>query len=706
VLPIFASRFNTGIVWIGTRSGLNRFDERKGTFTKFFHNTANPKNSLCGDYILSLHEDSEGNLWVGTRGNGLSKISFHSNSNPQFENFKHDPHDDSSISSNSIHSIYQDRNGKLWFGTGGGGLNFFNEDQKTFTKFITAENDSDGISGNWVYNIVEENSGKFWLGTAANGLNLFDPETKTFKHFQHDPKNVNSISSNRVLSILEMSTGEIWIGTALGLNKIVKPQNENDEYAFIKYFEKDGLPNDVIYGILEDDSSNLWISTNNGLCKLSLEEGKTAFRSYYTEDGLQSDEFDQNSFSKASDGKMYFGGIGGFNVFHPNSIKDNSFIPPIVITDFKIMNESVPIALDKKTNDKKNGANTFHLRKSISETDTIILSYRDDVISFEFAALNFTVSERNQYAYMMEGFDAGWIYSGSRRFVTYTNLDPGEYIFRVKGSNNDGIWNETGASIFIIVAPPPWATWWAYTIYTLLFFYGVYLFIKKREKTVKQEMEVALRIDKAKRDERESVRKKTSQDFHDEAGNKLTKIRLFTTLAKRENSDLALNKYLTQIEENTTELSNGMRDFLWVLDAGKDTLFDMIKRLEEFGNSMFEFSNTNYKVIGERHEFKKIILPMETRRTLILIFKEAMNNCLKYSEAQKVILNVELNNDILNLCLSDDGLGFNLEKISQGYGLKNMNARAESIKGELEILSEFNGGTKIIFKGNITHMGS
>ncbi|MBL1214339.1 MAG: hypothetical protein HND52_13355 [Ignavibacteriae bacterium] len=707
VLPIFASKINQGIVWIGTRNGLNKFDENRAKFTHYFSDPENSRNSLAGNYILSIHEDESGNLWVGTRGNGLSKLTFKQSGKPAFKNFKHDPSDSTSLSSNNVHSIYEDTKGNLWVGTGGGGLCLLNSDSKSFTRFIPSENVPNGVSGNWIYNIVEDRRGKLWLGTAAYGLNLFDPAEKTFKHFRHDPSDKKSLGNNRVLSILETRTGDIWIGTALGLNKLSEPQNSYEDYSFIKYYEKDGLPNDVIYGMLEDDAGNIWISTNNGLSKLTEANGEVSFRNYYTEDGLQSNEFDQNSFSKSNDGKMYFGGINGFNVYHPDSIKDNPFVPTIVITDFKIMNESVLIGNNDENENHQNGGSDYRLRKSITETDTIILSYRDDVISFEFAALNFTVPKRNRYAYMMEGFDADWIYSGSRRFVTYTNLDAGEYIFKVKGSNNDGIWNETGASIFIIVTPPPWASWWAYTIYVLLILYGIFLLIRKREKALKRELEVQLKIDQAKAEERENVRNKTSQDFHDEAGNKLTKIRLFTTLAKRESgADESLKKYLSEIEENTAELSNGMRDFLWVLDAGKDTLFDMIKRLKEFGNSMFEYSETNFKVMGEHNEFKKINLPMEARRTLILIFKEAINNCLKYSKAKNVTLQIEFENNILSLTLSDDGEGFNSEKDSEGYGIKNMKSRAESVKGKLDVISEVDEGTKIIFKGNITQMGN
>ncbi|HRP38036.1 MAG TPA: triple tyrosine motif-containing protein, partial [Candidatus Dojkabacteria bacterium] len=333
--------------------------------------------------------------------------------------------------------------------------NRFNPGNNSFTRY-NRETLNDAFIDDWVYTIHEDQKGNFWVGTAAGGLNLFDRDKESFTHFRNDPHDSSSISNNRVLSLLETRSGDIWIGTALGLNKLINPKKDRNDFSFNRYYQSDGLPNDVIYGILEDDSGNLWISTNNGLCKIIFEADNFKVRKFDVTDGLQANEFDQNSFCKGPGGKMYFGGINGFNVFHPDSVKDNPYIPPVVITDFKILNESVPIANKISVSQRNSYLGSFFLNKSISETDTILLSYRDDVISIEFAALNYTVPEKNQYAYMMEGFDKEWIYSGVRRFVTYTNLDAGQYVFRVMASNNDGVWNEEGTSLTIIVFPPPW----------------------------------------------------------------------------------------------------------------------------------------------------------------------------------------------------------------------------------------------------------
>ena len=706
VLPIIVSKKNPGIIWIGTRDGLNKFDEQSGKFVHYKHSSGTPSKTISGNYILSLLEDNKGALWVGTRGEGLCKVTFNNLGIPSFIHFKHNPNNKRSIGANNIHFIYEDKNNTIWIGTGGGGLNRYNPDSNSFTRY-NRETSKDEFVDDWVYTIHEDQKGNFWIGTAAGGVNLFDREKESFTHFRNDPLDSSSLSNNRVLSLLETRLGDIWIGTALGLNKLIKPNDIGNDYSFKQYYQSSGLPNDVIYGILEDDSGNLWISTNNGLCKIIFEADNFKVRKFDVTDGLQANEFDQNSFCKGPGGKMYFGGINGFNVFHPDSVKDNPYIPPVVITDFKILNESVPIANKISVSQGNSYLGSFFLNKSISETDSILLSYTDDVISIEFAALNYTVPEKNQYAYKMEGFDEEWIYSGTRRFVTYTNLDAGKYIFRVKASNNDGVWNNTGTSLTILVAPPPWQTWWAYLIYTFTFFTLIILFVKKREKSITRDIEMKLKIEQAKAEEREAVRKKTSQDFHDEAGNKITKITLFSELIKRE---LKENKkaadILNNIEENIKELSAGMRDFLWVLDADKDTLYDTIKRIEHFGNSMFEYTETSFTASGDMTTIKEISLPMEIRRSLILIFKEAMNNCLKYSDAKQVNFNFSLQNDILTISLNDDGKGFEVKDNPDSYGLKNMIARAKKINSTITIESEREKGTRITFKGNITHMGN
>jgi len=700
ILSIQASRQEPDLLWVGTRDGLNRLDQRTGHTTRLFYDPDHPQAGPGSNYILSLLEDTGGNLWVGTRSGGLSKMSGEARREPRFVHYRHKPGDHSSLSEDTVHYIYQDRTGTIWIGTGGGGLNRLNPDSRTFTRYMHDPEDTSSLSDNWVYAIMEDNSGRFWVGTASGGLNLFDPEHGDYRHFRHDPSDPRSISSDRVLGIFQASDNQIWVATAFGLNRMVPPEEPGEDYTFISYHEADGLPNDVIFSVLEDDNGDLWMSTENGLCRIHFQEGKMQVRSFTAEDGLQGNEFGQNAYHRSPDGRFYFGGLGGFNAFHPDSIKENPNPPPVVLTDFRILNESVPIGYpeasrvgDAALQDKP------YLEQSITETERIDLSYKNYIVSFEFAALNFTMPQKNRYSYMLEGLDPDWIYCGASRFATYTNLDGGEYTFRVKACNNDGLWNEEGLAIGIVVMPPPWKTWWAYTVYGLLIFVAVSGIVRYRVHVKARELEVRARIERARVEEREKVRQKSSADFHDEAGNILTKITLFTELALRgEQKGGKLSDYLHNIEENTKALSGKMRDFIWALDPGKDTLYDTLIRLKIFGNSLFQYSEVHFVATGISEKLTSVELPMEDRRSMVLIFKEAMNNCLKHSGCQAVTLSFKTRNDLIEVKLTDNGSGFEPDHPTEGYGLKNMIARADRIGAILEIRSSEGQGTEVVFR--------
>ncbi len=323
--------------------------------------------------------------------------------------------------------------------------------------------------------IYQDSAGVLWLGGDA-GLIGFDPELKTVQRYLNDPHDPQSLSSDVIYSILPdplRPNRYLWLGTkGGGLNRF-DMQNKT----FQHFTEKDGLSNNVVYGVLPDNQGNLWMSTNHGLCRIRLSSdslaiandptgmGIVAVKNFDVSDGLQSNEFNYHSFCKGSSGRLYFGGINGITSFAPQQIRDNRYRPPVVITDF--------LLAYKRVDHRQPGA---PLSQAISETKEITLSYKQNALSFEFAALDFTAPRKNQYAYKMEGVDDDWLYSGNEHRANYLNLSPGKYVFRVKGSNNDGVWNEAGTSIKITILPPWWQTWWAYTVYGLLFvaiLYGI-----------------------------------------------------------------------------------------------------------------------------------------------------------------------------------------------------------------------------------------
>lgn len=422
-------------IWIGTDGGgVNLFDRNTGRFIPFKHKEGN-KNSICGDYVLSINQDGYGNIWIGTWGDGLTVFNPEKNS---YKHYKNNPLDSYSITGNNIWAIFKDHNNNMWIGVQGKGLCRFDHDH-----FKSYTHEKGNLNSNNILSLFEDSRGKFWVGTDGAGLNRFDPKTdKSVQYTQSESK--SSLSDNSVNCIFEDEAGNLWIGTNDGLSYLdIKTD------LFTNYTTRDGLPNGMIFGILEDSKKNLWISTNKGISQFNPSTKK--FRNFSVADGLQSNEFKQ-SYLKSRNGLMYFGGINGFNEFNPDSIRDAKFDPPLVITDFRISNRKVPIAA--------NDDDPSPLKKNITETREITLPFSHSVISFEFASLNYIPEEKKQYAYMLEHFDKTWNEIGPNRTANYTNLDPGKYIFRVKGLNNEGNWSSREIVLRIIITPPFWLTWW------------------------------------------------------------------------------------------------------------------------------------------------------------------------------------------------------------------------------------------------------
>ncbi|WKN33561.1 two-component regulator propeller domain-containing protein [Porifericola rhodea] len=427
-------------LWVGTDGGgLNLFDRQTGNFRHFKHEAGN-YNSIAGNHVLKVQEDHKGELWIGTWGSGVSVYNPLTNT---FRHFKHSEEDSTTISSNNVWSVYEDAKHNIWLATYSEGLNLYNREYDTFTHFKHNKADTSTISSNTVNAVYEDSKGNLWVGTRGGGLNLMNTTNHKFTRYTHLEK-TNSISNNNTSCIYEDSRGLLWIGTEEGLNCF-----NTDTKEFTNIYQKDGLPHNFIYGILEDEHANLWISTKKGLCRYNPQ--KHTFKNYTVADGLQADEF-REAYYKSRSGMMYFGGINGFNEFHPDSIQEKVYTPPLVITRFKVFNKEVEIAANEEED--------AILYKHISETNEIQLGYEHSVFTIDYASLNYTLPVKKQYAYQLQGFDADWNYVGTKHSSTYTNLDPGTYIFKVKGLDNQGNWSEQSASLKISIAPPFWQTWW------------------------------------------------------------------------------------------------------------------------------------------------------------------------------------------------------------------------------------------------------
>jgi ligand-binding sensor domain-containing protein/serine phosphatase RsbU (regulator of sigma subunit) len=480
VLTMLTDR--NGDYWIGTRNGgLNKFDYHKKNFTLYNHNPAN-NSSIISNSIQSLLKDKEENLWIGTYSSGLDVL------NPKtglFTHYTNNPSDPGSLSDNRIYSLVEDRFGNIWVGTYGGGLNKLDKSTGKFSRYQFKENDSTSISSNATWSLALDDEGNLWIGTYGGGVNILNINNQTFAYFKNNPDDSASIADDNIIRIFKDSKGNMCIGTSKGLSRYSK-----ENKSFKNYTEENGLANNFVYGILEDNNGNFWISTNNGLSKFN--PATETFKNYYERDGLQGNEFNQNAFAKDNKtGRLLFGGPNGFNVFNPDDVKENSYLPPVAYTNYTRYNS-----------DDEEGKPIFE--KGISDRDSILLTYKDNIVTLQFAALSFYNNSENRYRYKLEGFNENWIQLGNNHTVTFTNLSPGDYKLIVTGSNNDGLWNAEGKTLFIEVTPPWWRTNIAYAIYVLTFFsllYWVRRFeINRREQKAKlRENELRLKATEAEK---------------------------------------------------------------------------------------------------------------------------------------------------------------------------------------------------------------
>ena len=648
-------------LWVGTKDGLNRFDESMSGTVQWTGDPKNPK-SLKGRGVNALAEDSTGTIWVGTR-NGLNRFEEWSGT---FKHYPSIPSDSTSLGGSVVNALLVGRTGELWIGTNGG-LNRFNARTERFIRYVHNDNGSTTLSNDFVLSLFQDTAGDIFIGTYG-GLSKLDIATGVFTNFTHNPNNPKTLSNNYVLSMYKDKTGRFWIGTGGGLN-LFDPVNGQ----FTCYKEKDGLPNEVICGILEDERGMLWLSTNRGLSCFDV--GRKLFKNYTRLDGLQSNMFLPGSAYKRRNGGMLFGGINGFNQFTPESLKTNPYIPSVFVTTIMLFDDS------------------RQLKQEFAYKNDVRFSYKENFFALSFAALDFTRPEKNAYAYKLEGFDKDWIFSGRNHFARYTNLDPGDYVFRVKGTNNDGVWNESGSSLNITITPPYWKTAW-FNVFSMCLFVGVIVLVHRLR--VRARVRQSLELEQVRRLEAERVRKKAANDFHDELGHRLTKIGLFTEIVKRQlsNASPEIMRYLDKIIDDSQNLTNDTRDFIWTLDPDKDSLYDVAVHLKEFGDELFDRTGILFTTTGISEDLLSAKLPMETRRHLALIFKEGMNNIVKHSGCRHVTLAISVGDGTLRLLLTDDGKGYT-NVSGSGYGLKSMQQRAEKIQSSIRFDSEPGKGSRI-----------
>ncbi len=619
---------DTGIIWIGTYNhGLNYIDER---IEKFEIHQRNPyeTSTLVNNNVMNFSDDANGNIWIATDGGGLSTFDIHSRS---FTN----KIDNDLVSSKACQAVLCDSKQRIWVGTWGGGIDLFDSTGKKIRNFKLEAHSRPGN----IFSLLEDHKGQIWAGTARNGLLVFDSDSFTFQkiidhssktqltedafvmalyqddentlwvgvsfsliqiktvngkrvftEYQHSA-NPNSISSFNIATIFEDSRHNLWIGTDDGLNLFNKEKG-----TFTVFRKEDGLPNNTINGILEDNNYCLWISTFGGISKFDIEH-KT-FKNYSIDDGLLSDNFNPRAYMKTQSGEFFFGNNNGFISFYPDSIKMNTYIPPVYFTGFKTFNNTAKI-----------GEEGSPLKKNISETKRLTLNHKQTSFLIEFVALNYTHSAKNQYAYMLEGFDKDWFYSGRQNYATYTNIDAGKYIFKVKGSNNEGIWNPNPIQMEIIVLPPFWKTTWAYAFYAACIIAILWGFIKLR--IIQSRQAEKLRLEKIHYEKSEELNRMKIQFFANISHEFRTPLSLILApvkeIIKHESLRSHVKKSLEMVYHNANKLFGLVNELMDFTKSESGRLKMMAQKID-----LVLFAGEVYKMFIDEAKRRNIDFRFET----------------------------------------------------------------------------------------------
>lgn len=647
ISSIQQDRNESQIFWISTwGSGFFKYDKSRDNYTSYTSKGFN--NSLSNNYVNQMIQDRNGLIWLCTN-DGLNKFDPKDNS---YKVYRHIQGDSGSISVNTVFNIINSKSGKYWVSTPNGFAEL-NQNGKFINYNIISDENNKNCDKN-IFSIFEDKSGILWLGSQSGGLYKFDPEKQNFKIYNYK----NQYTSATTYSIMEDSAGILWLCSYVGFWKF-DPVNEK----FKRYYTQNGLPTDVIYGICEDSNNNLWLTTRNGLSK--FDPGNERFTNYDNNDGLTVNVM-EGSFDKCRDGNMYLGIRDKIDYFNPMNMTRNNISPPVVITSFKIL-------------DKEHEIN-----------DEIELSYGEKAFSFEFAVLNYSNTGKNQYAFMLEGFDKNWN-DGNRRYASYTNLDPGEYYFRVKGSNNDGVWNDKGVSVKIIIKPPFWKTLWFIISMGFIFIVILGSFYNYRIIQLKKSKQIQENFSRKLIENQENERRRIASGLHDSLGQNLLVINNdIKQLIKKQKEP---NNDLEEISAMIFDSINEVRHISAALHPHQLDKLGFKKAVEAMINRVSSSSG-----IEIEHDIDNVDNSLNKNQQINIyrIIQECLNNIIKHSNANKVEILIKTDFKTVNLTIVDNGKGFNPNIISEsGFGLSGIKERVRLLGGNFKIESNEGKGTSI-----------
>lgn len=691
-------------VWIGTlEGGLNRLDRDTNTFTHYTQKSPNT-NILRNGTILSLCEDEEGTLWIGTVF-GIDKMDL---TTGQITYVEDDPSHSGpfpAVPLGQTRPIYCDREGTIWAGVMNQGLYRYDREKDSFYHFVHDPDDPTSLSAKTVKSIYHSASGTMWIGTEGGGLNRFDPKTETFTSYNHRENDPYSLNDSWIYCIHEDIDGLLWLGTRNGINHFDPKSGKAKAYTV-----EDGLIDSVVYGILPENDHVLWMSTNKGLSRFNTHD-KT-FENFDHSYGLQNGEFNTGAYFKNNKGEMYFGGQKGFHIFHPDTIRRNEFAPPIIFKSFKVYNREV-------------------LSNYLADAPQhYTFPHDQNFFAFEFAALDYISPEENRYAYKLEGVDRKWVDSGTRRFVSYASLAPGNYEFRVKGANSHGVWNEEGASLKFTVLPHFTDTWWFKTLLALCAVSAVFIIFRARINGLKkreQELEnkVALRTKElqqkteqleVKSEELEAFSYSVSHDLR----TPLWQINLFSKLIKESPSsqlDEESVKHMDLIRRSCTRSLNIVNNLLKLSMVTQGRLTLEMVNLSMLVSSIVEEMKRIHPDRTIDFNIQDDVSAKCDEGLIRLLFENLLENAIKYTagrEHARIGFQSKSINGERQFRVSDNGIGLspdNLDNIfyafqrgpnqteveGHGIGLNICKRIVERHNGQIRVESTLDEGAVFIF---------
>jgi signal transduction histidine kinase/ligand-binding sensor domain-containing protein len=720
---VFVYEDRAGVLWVGNSfNGLSKLPAGAGRFGHVRQVPDNPQG-LQIDGVTALHADQGGLLWVG----GFPGLDRWDRAQDEWTHYRHDPADPASLANDMVRSVYVDGANMVWVGTEGG-LDRYDRTRDQFDHFdlptvMWMLEDSRGtfwlatkgglyqfdrrreeavlVRPGWAWKIFlyEDRPGDIWVGTSGDGLERYSPQSGEWRTYTPDPGNVWSLSHHSVNAVGEDSDGTLWVASGDGLNRFDRASG-----TFSHFREADGLPDGWVSSLLVDSAGDLWLGTGNGLAR--FDPRAETFKTYFPSDGVQDAFFWRNAQYQSPAGELFLGGVNGFNAFRPETIVDNPQPPPVVVTAMQIDNET-------RRTDLVSGAQ-------------VLLDYQENFLSFDFAALDYNLPEKNQYAYMLAGLDADWVAAGTRTHADYPNLRPGSYVFRVKGANSDGVWNETGTAVNITIQPPFWATGWFRGLAVLVLVAAVYGGYRVRVRSLEargreleqqvqartmelsaantrleQEMVERARAEEALAQERAEAavlaeRHRLARDLHDSVTQSLYSLTMFAEATRHQAAEQEAEQIAGQADQIGRVAQQALREMrlaVYELRPPELAQAGLARALRRRLAAVEGRAGITGRVVV--NEWGP--LPAEVEANLFRIAQEALNNTLKHAAAQTVTVTLDRRDAQVRLVVADDGCGFAPDERPGrgGLGLAGIRERVAEMGGTVSIDSRPGDGTCI-----------